>query len=157
MMFRRFGATQDSNAYALIIHAMIRNLLLKDEFIEAYRQLAVQMFPLYESAARRKVSPIDRKQLQKLGEHLIQLDEDDQLVATCVSVAVTMQVLLFCTGVEADLLIGVKKLDEKLFAHAWVRMPDGEMIDPQNKYGDLQVTKILRLKEEAERWAVSLG
>ncbi len=157
MMIKPFGAAKDTNEYGLILHSMIRNLLMKDDFIEVYRQLSVQMFPLFESAVRRKASPIDRKELHKLGEYLIRLDEDDHLVATCVSVAVTMQVLLFCTGVEADLLIGVKKIDEKLFAHAWVRLPNGEMIDPQNKYRDLKVTKVLRLKEEAERWAVSLG
>lgn len=145
-----------NECYTPLIHAMIRAMLQEEEFSSAYRKLGIQLFPLYESAARRKTTPPSYKELYEIGRAFISMDEEDQLVATCVSVAVTMQALLFCNGVDAELLIGLKKIDEKLFAHAWVRMPDGQMLDPQEKYGDLHITKVLRLKEQAERWALSI-
>lgn len=146
----------DHKLYALMIHSLIRSTLKDGDFLQSYRQLAVQLFPFFESAIRRKEVSVSSKRLDEIGRYLITLDEEDQVVATCVSVAATAQAILFCSGIQAELHIGVKKIDEKLFAHAWVKLPDGDIIDPQDKYGDLQIIRVLKLKDEAERWASSV-
>ncbi|MDH4424705.1 MULTISPECIES: lasso peptide biosynthesis B2 protein [Bacillus] len=156
MIIKLFQKNTDYKVYSLIIHSLIRNMFMNGDFKKSYQKLAVQMFPLYESAIRRKENSINQKQLKEIGEYLFELDEEEQVVATCVSVAATLQVILFCKGIQAELLIGVKKIDGKLFAHAWVKLPNGEVIDPQDKYSDLKVTQIFKLKDEAERWAVSV-
>ncbi|SYX82416.1 lasso peptide biosynthesis protein [Paenibacillus alvei] len=145
----------DYKLYALMIHALIRNMLREDEFIQSYRRLAVQLFPFFESAVRRNDASISAKRLNEIGRYLFMLDEEDQAVATCVSVAATIQAIQFCLGIQSELHIGVKKIDEKLFAHAWVKLPEGDILDPQNKYKDLQIIRVLKLKDEAERWATT--
>ncbi|RCK13041.1 lasso peptide biosynthesis B2 protein [Bacillus licheniformis] len=66
------------------------------------------------------------------------LDEDDHLVTSCVSIALTIQSILFSNGSDADLMIGVKKIDDKLFSHAWVQMENGKSIDPNHKNKNLK-------------------
>ncbi|MGE7055140.1 hypothetical protein ACQKI4_21430, partial [Paenibacillus glucanolyticus] len=95
MNFRR---KSDDKLYALVIHSLIRSALKDGDFLQSYRQLAVQLFPFFENAIRRKEVSVSSKRLDELGRYLITLDEEDQVVATCVSVAATAQAILFCSG-----------------------------------------------------------
>jgi hypothetical protein len=141
--------------YFTTVHGFVRMILLEYDFEEAYEKIAVHMFPLYASATGRKVNKIDIDELYRLGQLLYRLDEDDYLVTSCVSIAVTIQAILFSGGYESDLLIGVKKIDQKLFSHAWVQLKNGKKIDPNNKNEDLKILQIYEMSKYTERWALS--
>ncbi|MEK5333082.1 lasso peptide biosynthesis B2 protein [Lysinibacillus sp. FSL W8-0992] len=144
-----------NECYFTTIHGFVRFILLEYDFEEAYEKIAVHMYPLYASATDRKVNEIDIDELYRLGQLLYRLDEDDHLVTSCVSIAVTIQAILFSGGYESDLLIGVKKIDQKLFSHAWVQLKNGKKIDPNNKIEDLKVLQIYDMSKFTERWVLS--
>lgn len=151
----RGGTCIMNRIYFTTVHGFVRMMLLEYDFEEAYEKIAVHMFPLYASANCRKVSQIEINELHTLGQMLYTLDEDDHLVTSCVSIAVTIQSILFSAGNESDLLIGVKKIDQKLFSHAWVQLRNGDKIDPNNKNRDLKVLKKYDMNKYAEKWVLS--
>ena len=53
-------------------------------------------------------------------------------------------------------MIGVKKIDDKLFSHAWVQMENGKSIDPNHKNKNLKVLQTYKMSAYAERWVLSL-
>ncbi|MDE1376789.1 lasso peptide biosynthesis protein, partial [Bacillus licheniformis] len=63
---------------------------------------------------------------------------------------------LFSNGSDASLVIGVKKIDDKLFSHAWVQMENGNSIDPNHKNKNLKVLQTYKMSAYAERWVLSL-
>lgn len=146
-----------NKVYFTAAHSFVRLLLLENDFMDAYEKVAIHMYPLHVSAGRRKADQVNPDELCRLGQMLYEMDENDHLITSCVSIAVTVQAVLFSAGYESDLLIGVKKIDEKLFSHAWVRLGDGRTIDPNHKGSDLKVLKTYRMSEFAERWVLSLG
>lgn len=142
--------------YFTTIHAFGRMMLLNNEFEEAYKNIAIHLFPLYASAGQRHAGNIDTYNLEQYGKHLYALDEDDHLITSCVSIALTIQSVLFSSGCNANLLIGVKKIDDKLFSHAWVQLENGVSIDPNNKNKNLKVLQTYNMTNYAERWVLSL-
>ncbi|MBD8840540.1 MULTISPECIES: lasso peptide biosynthesis B2 protein [Paenibacillus] len=146
-----------NKVYFTTVHAFVRLLLLETDFVDAYEKIAIHMYPLHVSAGRREANRIETDELCRLGQMMYEMDENDHLITSCVSIAMTVQAILFSAGYESDLLIGVKKIDEKLFSHAWVRLEDGRTIDPNHKGNDLKVLKIYNMSEYAERWVLSLG
>ena len=123
--------------------------------LQTFSDLAVQFFPIYESANRRKTNIIDYRQLTTFSSELYEMDEKNLLVSSCVSIAMTNQFLLYSCGVQSDLVIGIKKMDEKLFSHAWIETEDGQKIDPQNHLGELTVMNRFILKNQVEKWVSS--
>lgn len=144
-----------NEGYFITVHGFVRMLLLEYDFEEAYEKIAVHLFPLYASASGRKVNEIDLDELSQSGQLLYRLDEEDHLVTSCVSIAITIQAILFCGGYDSDLIIGVKKIDQKLFSHAWVQLKCGKKIDPNNKNEDLKVLQTYNMNKYTERWALS--
>ncbi|MEC1259171.1 lasso peptide biosynthesis B2 protein [Bacillus swezeyi] len=149
-------ALEKKHEYFTAVHAFVRMMLLNHEFEEAYEKIAVHMFPLYASAKQRNAARLNTHDLQEHGKQLYSLDEADHLVTSCVSIALTIQSILFSNGCNADLLIGVKKIDDKLFSHAWVQLENGDSIDPNNKNKDLRVLQTYNMTDYAERWVLSL-
>ncbi|HEK9103804.1 lasso peptide biosynthesis B2 protein [Bacillus sp. Xin] len=145
-----------NQGYFTTTHAFVRMMLLEYDFEEAYEKIAIHMYPLYTSASARKIKDIETNELRNHGKILYDLDENDHLITSCVSIAVTIQSILFSNGLDANLLIGVKKIDNKLFSHAWVELENGESIDPNNKNKDLQVLQKYSMHTYAERWVLSL-
>ncbi|MGW8449624.1 lasso peptide biosynthesis B2 protein, partial [Bacillus wiedmannii] len=86
------------------------------------------------------------------SKYLYEMDEQDALIASCVSISLTNQIVLYSNGIDAKLKIGFKKIDEKLHSHAWVELENGEVIDPQNHLGKLQVMHIFKMRDGVERW-----
>lgn len=144
-----------NEGYFTTVHGFVRMLLLEYDFEEAYEKIAVHMYPLYASANGRKVNELNIDELYRLGQFLYKLDEDDLLVTSCVSIAVTIQAILFSGGYDSDLIIGVKKIDHKLFSHAWVQLKSGKKIDPNNKNEDLKVLQTYNMNKYTERWVLS--
>lgn len=145
-----------NHEYFTTVHAFVRMMLLNYDFEEAYEKIAIHLFPLYASAQQRGAGLLDIDELHQNGEYLYSLDEDDHLVTSCVSIALTIQSILFSNGSDADLMIGVKKIDDKLFSHAWVQMENGKSIDPNHKNKDLKVLQTYKMSAYAERWVLSL-
>jgi hypothetical protein len=136
---------------------MVRCLLLQHGFERAYAMIAVQMFPLFESASRRRVAPIRRQQLSELGLYLYELDDQESLTTSCLSIAIMIQALLFSCGQEAELIIGVRKQDAKLLGHAWVQLGDGQVIDPNDLRRNMVVLQRFSMRTQVERWAATVS
>lgn len=131
-------------------HQLVRSKLLNDGLEKTIQDLAIQFFPFYENAHRRK-DRLRAKQIEKLSHRLYFFDQQGYLVSSCVSISLTCLILLYAEGIEADLVIGIKKLDGKLYSHAWVELKNGRIIDPQ-KQKKFHVLKRYRLREIVERW-----
>jgi len=123
----------DILTYAPILHSLIRNMLLSANFEIVHRNIACNLFPCYESISLRSVLPLTEEYIHTLADYLYQDIPDDGGCSSCVSISVTLQALLFANGVDAELIIGATKSDDKLFSHAWVRLPNGTDIDPSHE------------------------
>jgi hypothetical protein len=148
--------THDLKTYGTTLHAMVRCLLLHHGFDRAYAMIAVQMFPLFESASRRRVAPLHRNQLDDLGRYLYDLDEQESLTTSCLSIAIVTQTLLFSCGHEAELIIGVRKQDAKLLGHAWVQLVDGQVIDPNDLRRGMVVLQRFSMRAQVEQWVATI-
>ncbi|MFK4431470.1 hypothetical protein COM08_26715 [Bacillus wiedmannii] len=142
----------NSKEYFVSLHNLVRGLLIEDSFDVVFNKVSIQFFPMYESAKRRKAMPINIKELITFSKYLYEMDEQDALIASCVSISLTNQIVLYSNGIDAKLKIGFKKIDEKLHSHAWVELENGEVIDPQNHLGKLQVMHIFKMRDGVERW-----
>jgi len=80
------------------------------------------------------------------------MDERGDLTASCLSVALTVQTILYSCGIDSFLVIGIKKVDEKIYSHAWVELTDGTIIDPQNESGHFKVLNKFLMKEQVRKW-----
>lgn len=140
-----------SFTYFVALHQCVRIMLLESDFQDAYHRLVVNFFPLFESA-RRNPFAYKIEELHRFGRQLYELDEQDHLTTSCVSLSITYQLLLLTCGVKADVVIGYKKVDEKLFSHAWVELENERKLDPQNELGELVELHRLTLQDEIEKW-----
>lgn len=149
---RSLQTNSDLQPYAAVLHTLVRCLVLQYGFERAYHLIAVQLFPLFESAHRRGAASVRPAQLVALGDYLYTLDDQESLTTSCLSIAIATQAVLFSVGQEADLLIGVKKQDRKLLGHAWVCLPDGQVIDPGIQGRGLTLLHRFTMRAEVEKW-----
>lgn len=142
--------------YGTVLHAVIRAMLLQHGFAKTYHTISVQMFPLYESARRRRAPSIGVAQLNQLGQYLYQMDDQDSLTTSCLSIAIMTQAILFSSGEDSDLLIGIQKQDHKLLGHAWVRLQNGQDIDPDNMRRGKTILHTLSMYAQVQQWVRSV-
>lgn len=139
---------------------MIRTLLLEIGYDKAHRSVSLQLFPLYVKAKDQKAGLPKIRELRRLGDHLYHQRHYNQLSTSCLSIAFTIQALLFAMGHDAELVIGVQKSDEQLLAHAWVRLDSSICIDPRTDLLHSAITSRASLREissqtmraQVERW-----
>jgi hypothetical protein len=60
------------------------------------------------------------EEIDEIARTIISCDEAGSFVASCVSIALLVHVLLYLSDVDSELVLGVCIETEKLFAHAWV-------------------------------------
>lgn len=134
------------------LHSFVRaSITNKSKFYESYREISKFLFPLYESAGHRNVTEISKSQLMDLGYKLYHYEKQNALTSSCLSIALTIQSLLFTQGINSNLSIGIKKEDGKLKAHSWVTLLDGDVIDPYNFGLELTPLSKLSMYREIER------
>jgi len=138
--------------YFVSLHTLIRHLLLDKGFNETFYELSVRYFPLYNGYGTNKMRRPNIKELEFLSKYVSQMDERGDLTASCLSVALTVQTILYSCGIDSFLVIGIKKVDEKIYSHAWVELTDGTIIDPQNESGHFKVLNKFLMKEQVRKW-----
>lgn len=138
--------------FCLLTHSLVKNKLNNETFSVAYQQISLQTYPLYESAHRRKVKRINPDILAKLSYLLYQANHQNYIAATCLSISVTLQTLLFSTGNNVDLIIGVRKVDGQLLAHSWIQINPQWIIDSQREWQNSEVLEKRSMLKEVYRW-----
>lgn len=152
----RLRRDEVEESYGVALHTVVRTCILEWGFERAHSTLAVRFFPLYESARRRRARRPPRDALTRLARHLTRLDEEESVTASCLSVALTVQALLFSVGTASDLVIGVAKRDEKLTAHAWIRLPNGDIVSAGRAPREsMRVMRVASMLARVDGWVAN--
>jgi hypothetical protein len=137
-----------------LLHGVVRTLIVELGFEASIRTLALSHYHLHENPNRsgfRKMSP---RQLQDTADWLYRLDQEERIVASCYSVALTVDLLAFSQGESPALLLGLRKLDEHLLGHAWLQMPSGRIINPgRQSLENMVIMKRLVMADMVNQWA----
>src|SRR5947209_8304588 len=107
---------------AALLHNVVRSLVTELGFEASYRLLALQLFGLHENPNRQGFEQLSAKDLQEIADWLYRLDEEERIVASCYSVSLTLDLMAYSQGENPVLVMGLKKVDEKLLGHAWLQL-----------------------------------
>lgn len=114
---------KNEHTYIFLAHSLVRAMLLSHPIGDAYLGIFKSIFP---GAAKGEFagtsSPIDQNNLQKVCDFIYQADLLEIGGASCYSASIVVQALAFLHGIQSDIVIGVKRQDEKIVGHAWVEL-----------------------------------
>ena len=114
---------KSESAYIFLTHSLVRAFLLGHSISDAYLYIFKSVFP---AAIRGEFSDtsdhIDQTYLQEVCDSIYQSDLLEVGTASCYSASIVVQSLAFLHGIPSDMVIGVKKQDEKIVGHAWVEL-----------------------------------
>jgi hypothetical protein len=106
-----------------VMHGMIRMFLIERPVDEAYLAICKSIFP---GAALGKFStPRNKNQrdyLTKICDYICELDDNEYSYASCYSTSIAVQMIALASGIDSEVVVGVKKQDRKLVGHAWVEI-----------------------------------
>ncbi|RQZ41213.1 MULTISPECIES: lasso peptide biosynthesis B2 protein [unclassified Burkholderia] len=114
---------KNDGAYIFLTHSLVRAMLLGRPVSDAYLGIFKSIFP---GAVRGRyagaVGRIDQPYLQEVCDSIYQADLLEMGGASCYSASIVVQALAFLHGIPSDLVIGVKRQDEKVVGHAWIEL-----------------------------------
>ncbi|MCY1212154.1 Transglutaminase-like superfamily protein [compost metagenome] len=114
---------KNDGAYVFLAHSLVRAMLLSQPISDAYLGIFKSIFP---GAVRGEfagaVGHIDRSNLQEVCDFIYRPDLLEIGGASCYSASIVVQALAFLHGIPSDMVIGVKRQDEKIVGHAWVEL-----------------------------------
>jgi hypothetical protein len=132
-------------------------MLLNQPVNEAYLAIFKSIFPCavrgdFSASSQR----IDRRYLQGICDYIYEMDEKESSYASCYSASVVAQVIAFSHGLASEMVLGVKKQDEKIVGHAWIEIigqPTGHTISPGSvRIDDFQVLRRYNPEEIIRSW-----
>ena len=141
---------------AALLHNVVRSMILELGFEPSYRILALQHFHLHENPDRRGFERLSAKDMRQVADWLYRLDAEERVVASCYSVSLTLQLMAYAQGDNPEMVIGLKKADEKLLGHAWLKLRSGEVINPGNEsLENMAVMRRLVMVDVVNQWAMA--
>ena len=126
----------------IILHATIRNLIkvttvsniidLISKDVEIYR------YSYFRNYANFKYSI---NNLKEISELLYDIKDKNLIIGNCVTIALTIFLIANFNNYKSKLIIGTKKEDYKLYAHAWTII-ESEIIDLSENQGKFNEIKV---------------
>ncbi|WP_036771160.1 lasso peptide biosynthesis B2 protein [Photorhabdus australis] len=114
---------KSNNAYIFLIHSLVRAILLEKPIKDAYLSIFKSIYPC---TVRRNFfdakKHIDHSYFQEICDFIYQADSSEITSASCYSASIVVQLLASLHGIPSDMVIGIKKQDEKIVGHAWIEL-----------------------------------
>jgi hypothetical protein len=113
--------------YIALIHAMVKNLLMAYPVEEAHARIFRHLFPytVWEKFERKAGESCERA-LQRVCDVVYELDEAEAGRASCYSASLVAQALAYLWRQPVELVIGLRRSDQKIFGHAWLEIAGGD-------------------------------
>jgi hypothetical protein len=140
----------------LALHGTLRVFTTELGFVRTHKLVSVGLFPQYEQSREKVCPPGYIRALQKSVESLHSAMQVGELSGSCLSLSMMVQALLYSSGLDTELSLGVAKIDHRFFSHSWVQLSDGKIIDASSStinYNRLRVVKRFSMLVEAREWA----
>lgn len=140
-----------------LLHSVVRAMLLEHPVNEAYLLIFKSIFPCavrgdFVSSTQRT----DQHYLQGICDYIYEMDERESGNASCYSASVVAQIIAYSRGLETEMILGVKKEDERVVGHAWIEMtgqPAGHAISPGRvRVDDFRILKRYNPEEVIRSW-----
>ncbi|WP_181321788.1 lasso peptide biosynthesis protein [Trinickia symbiotica] len=143
--------------HILLLHGLVRALLLERAIDDAYLTICKNVFPgavLGNFPASPKT--IDHHYLTRICDFIYELDGKEWSYASCYSASIVVQLISLVFGVDSEIIIGVKKQDQKMIGHAWVELSgvNRKQIITPGRIGinEFKVIKRLRPENAIQSW-----
>lgn len=105
----------------VLIHDFIKTFTINLKFQEAYEWVGQYFFRYYTENKNNSFNYAKIiKSIDGFMKEMHEANGEYRHDATCYTIALTIQVFLYRLGIRSKLIIGLAKVDEKLFGHAWV-------------------------------------
>lgn len=141
---------QYEQSLLLVVHSLVRSILISNPIDQGYLMICKAVFPGYALQPCQKCSPTAVIDFARVCDDIYRLDERELSYASCYSACITAQAIGLINGFRSELVLGVKKQDEKLIGHAWLECNAGgevKLITP-GKIDTTVFTAIKRLDPE---------
>ncbi len=149
-------------AYIHLAHNFVRAMLLCQPVDSAYLRIFKSIFPgAIRGEFARSSHRVDRSYLQGICDCIYLTDMHETDRASCYSACIVVQAFAFLHGIRSDMVLGVRKQDEKLIGHAWLELhtdsPSPDIVNP-GEIGLHEYRVLTRMNPEAAitQWANSL-
>ncbi|HVW52266.1 MAG TPA: lasso peptide biosynthesis protein [Trinickia sp.] len=134
----------------LVVHSLVRAILISNPIDPGYLMICKAVFPGYVLQPRQRWSSTAIVQLERICDDIYRLDGRELSYASCYSACITAQAIGLIKGIRSEIVLGVKKQDEKLVGHAWLECNaerEVKIITP-GKIATTEFTEIKRLNPE---------
>jgi len=153
---------KNEGLYLFLTHSLVRAMLLGQPKNDAYLSIFKSIFPgAVKGEFASKLSHVNRFYLQEVCDSIYQTDLLEIGSASCYSASIVVQSVAFLHGISSEMVIGIKKQDEKVVGHAWVELcseeSGSEIINPGRM--DLNEYRVLnRINPETivSEWAAKI-
>lgn len=140
-----------------LLHGLVRSALASRPVDEAYLAVCKSVFPgvvLGQSGiAAAKVKP---DYLPAICDFIYELDDKEVSYASCYSASIVIQLIALAHGIDSEIVIGIKRQDEKIVGHAWVEtigIRPKQIITPgRSPIDDFKVVKRLHPEKSIQSW-----
>lgn len=113
----------NEHQHILLLHALVRALILDRPIDDAYLAICKNVFPgtVFGSFAN-SAKGVNHSYLVSACDFIYELDHKEWSYASCYSASIVIHLMSFVSGIDSEIVIGVKKQDAKMVGHAWVEL-----------------------------------
>ena len=149
---KRWNKNLVVNGMALSTHELIRNDCIELSIEKAFEKIASLAFCNREGV--EGFFPLIKiNELKQICKFLYYADQKGWIVSSCYSISLTLFYFGTVFGHKMEIIMGVRKIDERLVGHAWVKCDNEKILNPGNfDIDSLSIIKTLSLKDGLESW-----